>query len=340
MNTNHNPDNQERVSRREALRRGAWGTAAMVAAGGWSSCVFAAPADKTPQQKAAEAKGRRREGGQGQGGQGQGPGQEGPGQVGHPDLLVGRHVAQRHLGPETGLGLQLHGRARQGHPHQGGRNTDRRAVSPVGEAGRQILLDPQHDPRQWRARDGGLPDADRPQAGRAAGLPQRGRRLRLLQEGAVPGVAAAVHRHAPGRRAVLRRGLPGPRLQTVRHRRRPQRAPLRSPGNREPGNRRGAAKGPPRAGGQGRCPGLRPGQRPRDRRRRSGQAEGLWLDPRARGRRCSISTTNPRNSGNAMAATPSGRNASRRGEWSKRACPMSRSASPAAGTRTRTTSRP
>jgi hypothetical protein len=37
--------------------------------------------------------------------------------------------------------------------------------------------------------------------------------------------------------------------------------------------------------------------------------------------------------------TPSGRNAWRRGGWSRRVCPTSRSASPAAGTRTPTTSR-
>jgi hypothetical protein len=51
--------NQERVTRREALRRGALGVAGMVAAGGLSSHVFAAPAEKTPQQKAAEEKAAR-----------------------------------------------------------------------------------------------------------------------------------------------------------------------------------------------------------------------------------------------------------------------------------------
>ena len=56
MGTNHNPDNQERVSRREAMRRGVCGTAGLIAAGGLSSRVFAAPAAKTPEQKAAEEK--------------------------------------------------------------------------------------------------------------------------------------------------------------------------------------------------------------------------------------------------------------------------------------------
>jgi hypothetical protein len=88
MHTNHNPDDQEHVSRREAMRHGVWGTAGMIAAGGLSARVSAAPAEKTPEQKAA---------------------QESPDQIGHPDLLVGWHVAQRHLGPEAGFGLRLPG---------------------------------------------------------------------------------------------------------------------------------------------------------------------------------------------------------------------------------------
>jgi len=51
--------NQERVTRREALRRGALGVAGMIAAGSLSSRVFAVPAEKTPQQKAAEEKAAR-----------------------------------------------------------------------------------------------------------------------------------------------------------------------------------------------------------------------------------------------------------------------------------------
>ena len=66
MSTNHNPDNQEHVSRREAMRRGVWGTAGMIAAGGLSSRVFAAPAGRRraesrrerrrPETQAAKAK--------------------------------------------------------------------------------------------------------------------------------------------------------------------------------------------------------------------------------------------------------------------------------------------
>ena len=61
MTTNHNPDNQGRVSRREALRRGAWGAAGLMAAGGLSSLAFAAEPAKTPQQIAAEEKAARDE---------------------------------------------------------------------------------------------------------------------------------------------------------------------------------------------------------------------------------------------------------------------------------------
>jgi hypothetical protein len=56
MSTNHHPDNQEHVSRREAMRRGVWGTAAMIAASGLGSRVYAAPAQKTPEQKVGDEK--------------------------------------------------------------------------------------------------------------------------------------------------------------------------------------------------------------------------------------------------------------------------------------------
>ena len=59
MSTEHNRDNQEQVTRREAVRRGALGMAGMVAAGGLGSQVFAATAEKTPQQKAADEKAAR-----------------------------------------------------------------------------------------------------------------------------------------------------------------------------------------------------------------------------------------------------------------------------------------
>lgn len=61
MTTNHNPDNQEHVSRREVMRRGVWGTAGMIAASGLSSGAVAAAAEETPQQKAAAEKAARDE---------------------------------------------------------------------------------------------------------------------------------------------------------------------------------------------------------------------------------------------------------------------------------------
>ena len=59
MSTDHNRDNPEHVSRREAMRRGALGAAGMIAAGGLSSRVFAAEAKKTPAQIAAQQKAAR-----------------------------------------------------------------------------------------------------------------------------------------------------------------------------------------------------------------------------------------------------------------------------------------
>ncbi len=56
MSTNHHQDNQEHVSRREAMRRGALGAAGMIAASGLNSRVFAADAKETPEQIAAAQK--------------------------------------------------------------------------------------------------------------------------------------------------------------------------------------------------------------------------------------------------------------------------------------------
>jgi hypothetical protein len=59
MSTSHNSDKQSRLSRREALRRGALGTAGLIAAGGLGSRVFAAEAKKTPEQIEAELRATR-----------------------------------------------------------------------------------------------------------------------------------------------------------------------------------------------------------------------------------------------------------------------------------------
>jgi len=59
MSTNPNADKQQHVSRREAMRRGVWGAAGMVAAGALGSRVFAAPANKAPEQELAKQKAAR-----------------------------------------------------------------------------------------------------------------------------------------------------------------------------------------------------------------------------------------------------------------------------------------
>jgi hypothetical protein len=56
MTTNHNPNSQQRVSRREALRRGAWGAAGLIAASGLSYRAFAAEPQKKPEEILAEMK--------------------------------------------------------------------------------------------------------------------------------------------------------------------------------------------------------------------------------------------------------------------------------------------
>ena len=47
---------------------------------------------------------------------------------------------------------------------------DQRTAPAAGATGRQVLAHPQHDARHLRARNGVVRGADRPQAGRAAGL--------------------------------------------------------------------------------------------------------------------------------------------------------------------------
>ena len=197
MSANQNRDNQHRVSRREAMRRGALGTAGMIAAGGLSSRVFAVEPKKTPAQKAAEEKAAPHEKLAAE----KLARDEAAKTKAKAKKVQTKSVIQIFLwggmshndtwDPKPGTGYDYMGEFDKIHPHQRGRNPARRAVPQTGQAGRQVLLDPQHDPWQRRARDGGLPDADRPQARRAPGLPQRGRHLHLLQEGAVQRAAAA-----------------------------------------------------------------------------------------------------------------------------------------------------
>ncbi len=74
--------------------------------------------------------------------------------------------------------------------------------------------------------------------------------------------------------AVLRRGLPGTEVQALRHRRRPQRGPLRGGRRRRPRHHRRAAEGPPRVARQDEHAGRRHGRQPPVGRRRGGQESG------------------------------------------------------------------
>ncbi len=144
MSTNHNPDNQEHVSRREAMRRGVWGTAGMIAAGGLSSRVFAAAAEKTPpEQKAAEEKAARDEAAKAKA---------------KAKKVQTKSVIQIFLwggmshndtwDPKPGTGYDYLGEFDKFIPTNVRWNPTRRAVPQTGQAGRQVLLDPQHDPWQ------------------------------------------------------------------------------------------------------------------------------------------------------------------------------------------------
>ena len=240
MSTNHNPDNQEHVSRREAMRRGVWGAAGMIAAGGLSSRVFAAEAEKTPEQKAAEEKAARDEAAKAKA---------------KAKKVQTKSVIQIFLwggmshndtwDPKPGTGYDYMGEFDKVIPT----NVDGIQLGALfpklaKQADKYSLIRSMthgnngHETAAYLMQTGHLP------GGRLA-YPSVGRHLHLLQERAVQRAASALRRDAPGSRAVLRGGLPGPRVQTFRHGRRSQRGPLRGAGNRQPGNRRRAAKGPP-----------------------------------------------------------------------------------------------
>ena len=127
------------ISRREALRRG-------------SARRGRAAAGRRPE--AARA--------------GRGARRQGQSQVGHPDLDVGRPVATSTPStPSRRPATTTAARSNKpiatnvdGHP-------DRRAAAAAGQAGRQVLDHPQHDPRQQRPRNGLLHGPDRPDARRA-----------------------------------------------------------------------------------------------------------------------------------------------------------------------------
>ena len=77
--------------------------------------------------------------------------------------------------------------------------------------------------------------------------------------------------------AVLRRGLPGAEVQAVRHRRRPERRPLRGGRRRRPGHHRRPAEGPPRPARQAEHDGPRDGRQSRVGGRRGGRRPAYEL---------------------------------------------------------------
>ena len=115
----------------------------------------------------------------------------------------------------------------------------------------KYLAHPQHDPPQQRPRDGGLPDADRPRA-RASGWPIRasGPCSRCFKSPGYKGLIPpyVVLTQPQGR--FSEEGFLGPKIQTVRHRRRSERGPLRGGGRRRPRHHRRPAEGPPRTARQ------------------------------------------------------------------------------------------
>ncbi len=143
MSRNHNPDHRKEISRREAMRSALCGAAGMVAAGGLSSRVFAAAAEKTPQQKAAELKAAK----------------DGAAKVKAKTKKVqAKSVIQIFLwggmshtdtwDPKPGTGYDYMGEFDKVIPtNVAGIQLDA-PVPQTGPAGRQVLLDPQHDPWQ------------------------------------------------------------------------------------------------------------------------------------------------------------------------------------------------
>ena len=152
--------------------------------------------------------------------------------VGHPALALGRPAAPGHVRPQAGRRLRLLRPVRQGDPDERGRHPDRRAAARAGEAGRQVLPDPEPHARRQRPRDGGIRSADRPQVGRQARLPRHGCGRVALQglRRRLQGPASALHR--PDRAAGPLLGVRVPRaaLRAVRHRRRPGPDPIRGAG--------------------------------------------------------------------------------------------------------------
>ena len=131
----------------------------------------------------------------------------------------------------------------------------------------------------------------------------RGRPVQGQGEQGWPGLDPALHRADPAAGPLLRGGLPGQPLQAVRHRRRPERGPVRRRGRRRPGHRGAAATAARPA---------RPAEHAGLRRRRAagvagaGQVRGRGLRPDPGRRRQGVRPDQEKDElRDATAATPS-----------------------------------
>ena len=250
---------------------------------------------------------------------------QGQGQVGHPDLPLGRHVAQRHLGSRSPT---------SGHDYMG----EFAKAIPTNVDGIQLgELFPElakqadkfslirsmthrnngHETAAYLMQTGHTP-------GRAAGLPERRGRVRAVQEPGLQGADPALRRADPAAGAVLRRGFPGaastsrlPRAATRTRQR------FEVEGVVARGHHRRTQAGPARTARQAEHAGPRDGGQPAVGGRGGGQEAGLRSDPRPRqGGVRSLARRSP-SCGTGMGATRSGRIAWQRGGWSKPASPMS-----------------
>ena len=147
----------------------------------------------------------------------------------------------------------------------------------AGQAGRQVLPDPQHDPRRQRARNRVLHRADRPHVRRPRCVSQRRRRGLAVQrlQRRIQGADPALYRADRAAGTFLRSRLPGLALQALRHRRRPRAGQLRRGRRGRPGHHRRAPASdrrelpaPAQLARNRPCPAIRTSRPPRKRRTR------------------------------------------------------------------------
>ena len=144
MSTNHNPDNQEHVSRREAMRRGVCGHGGYDRGRRFEFPRLSRPRPRRrPQQKAAAEKAARDEAAKAKA---------------KAKKVQAKSVIQIFLwggmshndtwDPKPGTGYDYMGEFDKVIPTNVAGIQTRLAVPQTGQAGRQVLLDPQHDPWQ------------------------------------------------------------------------------------------------------------------------------------------------------------------------------------------------